>query len=98
MTRIKEPDPKAKEVPDYKSPPLRIIKSLRKGYDNLRVRIENKSNDMQALRGALRDAIKSREHWKELAKESERKLHETEKALEEIKKKKLRSQTIHNGL
>lgn len=44
MTRIQEPDPDFNnEVPDYKRPPSRIIRSLRQAYDNQRSKNKEKS-------------------------------------------------------
>lgn len=93
MTRIKEPDPNlSNEVPDYKSPPSRIVRSLRKGYDNLRAKQAEKSETIQSLRERLRDTQESRDTWKEKAKASESEAvtlkQEIEKLKEEIKKKR----------
>jgi len=71
MTRTKEPEIGTTQVPKYKSPPLRIIRSLRKGYDNLREKISKKSDDILGLRGELRDVKQSREIWKQRCKETE---------------------------
>ncbi len=67
MTRIKEPDPDLDnpEIPDYKSPSSRIVRSLRQAYDNLRKKIKEKSETIQDLREKLRDTQQSRDSWKE---------------------------------
>ena len=62
MSRIKEPQIGSEEIPDYKSPPSRIIRSLRKAYDNAREKIEKKSQIIMGLRGKLRDIEKSRDN------------------------------------
>jgi peptidoglycan hydrolase CwlO-like protein len=86
MTRVKEPSIGTSKVPEYKSPPSRIIKSLRKGYDNLRGRVAEKSELVQSLQGKLRDTQESRDDWKARAKAAE-----TE--IETLKKENIRLQT-----
>lgn len=86
MTRIKEPPIGAEEIPNYKSPPSRIIRSLRKGYDNLREKISEKSETTIALQGKLRDTQNSREEWKTRAKSAESKLIELEEKFEKLQK------------
>lgn len=91
MTRIKEPLIGVSKLPDYKSPRSRIIRSLRKGYDNLRKKISTKSADMHSLQGKLRDTQNSREEWKIKAKKAEEKLTMLEKEnqkLQELLKKR----------
>lgn len=87
MTRIKEPNPESNEIPNYKSPPSRIIKSLRKGYDNARKRIQDKANDIQSLRGKLRDVQNSRDTWKERYKNLENDNEILRKEIEDLKKR-----------
>jgi chromosome segregation ATPase len=94
MTRVKETQIGSDEIPDYKSPPTRIVRSLRKGYNNLRVRISKKSEEKQALRGTIRDVSKSRDQWKtrtkaveERLKNANSKIKSLELELEEYKKK-----------
>ncbi len=86
MTRIKETDPNLddSQIPDYKSPPHRIIKSLRQGYDNLRRKIKEKSDAIQDLREKLRDTQKSRDTWKERLKNSEAEVEELKKKNEKL--------------
>lgn len=96
MTRIKEPDPNLDDlpIPDYKSPPHRIIKSLRQGYDNLRRKIKEKSDLIQDLREKLRDTQQSRDTWKERIKISETEIEELKKKNEKLEndiKKNVRS-------
>jgi len=90
MTRIKEPDVGALIVPDYKSPPSRIIRSLRKAYDNLRGKLTEKAHVIQGLKGKLRDTQDSRDHWKTLVKAAEAKIaqqeEENQKLREDLKK------------
>lgn len=91
MTRIKEPKAGTTQVPEYKSPISRIVRSLRKGYDNGRKKIAEKSDEIQNLRGKLRDVSQSRETWKQRYKETESEnacLKETvEKLQEDLKKR-----------
>ena len=92
MTRAKEPDIGTTGLPNYKSPPARIVRSLRKGYDNLRAKQAEKSETIQSLREKLRDTQESRDSWKEKAKASESETaelkQENEKLKEDIKKKR----------
>ena len=94
MTRIKEPDSSASDLPDYKSPPSRIIRSLRAAYDNVRKKSEEKAQTIQGLTGKLRDTQESRDHWKALAKSAEAKIaqqeKENQKLREDLKKKLLK--------
>jgi hypothetical protein len=88
MTRIKEPKIGITEVPEYKSPLKRIVKSLRKGYDNVREKVAKHSDTIQDLRGQLRDTQKSR------AKEAEAELaafnkKNANRELQDVKKKNL---------
>lgn len=85
MTRIQEPDPDLNnEVPDYKSPPSRIIKSLRQAYDNLRSKIKEKSNTIQDLREKLRDIQQSRDTWKDRTKIAEAEVEKLKKKNEDL--------------
>lgn len=79
MTRIKEPEIGHSEIPDYKSPPSRIIKSLRQGYDNLREKLAHKSQKVMALQGTVRDVQESRDEWKARYKDMEAKITKLEK-------------------
>jgi peptidoglycan hydrolase CwlO-like protein len=87
MTRIKEPPLDSSEFPDYKSPPSRIVRSLRQGYDNVRRKVSNKSSEIRSLQGKLRDTQNSREEWKNRTKELEEKVEKLEKENEGLKKK-----------
>lgn len=92
MTRIKEPEIGTHTIPDYKSPSSRIVKSLRKAYDNARERISEKSKQISALQGKLRDVNESRESWRTLQKNSETELErlkaENERLQQELKKRR----------
>lgn len=79
MTRVKEPDPTTGEIPDYKSPPARIIRSLRQGYDNVRRQRDERSKKIIALQGKERDLHESREEWKARTKAAEARIKELEK-------------------
>ncbi len=74
MTRIKEPEINSDQIPDYKSPPSRIIRSLLAAYDNLRGKVEEKSSEIHAYQGKLRDVTNSREKWKTEAKTAQNEL------------------------
>ena len=92
MTRIKEPDPDLdnEKMPDYKSPPSRIVRSLRKAYDNMRKKLKDRAQTIQELREKLRDTQQSRDSWKERTKTAEAKLEELQQKndeLHDIKKK-----------
>jgi hypothetical protein len=91
MTRTKEPPVGTTELPNYKSPPSRILRSLRKGYDNVRNKVADKSQTIQSLHGKLRDTQESREDWKARAKAAEAKAiklqQENDELQEEVKKK-----------
>jgi peptidoglycan hydrolase CwlO-like protein len=86
MTRIKEPPIGTTEVPEYKSPSSRIIRSLRKGYDNVREKLANKSQAVMSLQGKLRDTQESRDEWKTRAKDAEEKLAELQRKQERLQK------------
>jgi hypothetical protein len=92
MSRIKEPKIGSNQLPDYKSPPSRIIRSLRKGYNNLRVKLMEKSSNITSLKGKLRDVTLSREDWKNEAKQTKadlkQALAQTEKLKIELENKK----------
>jgi FtsZ-binding cell division protein ZapB len=91
MSRTKEPPVGKSEVPKYKSPNARIIRSLRKGYDNLREKVIEKSKTIRGLQGKMRDTQESREHWKTLVSEAQAQIEklqrENEKLKEDSKKK-----------
>jgi exoribonuclease R len=90
MTRIKEPVVGSTEIPDYKSPASRIVRSLRKGYDNLRKKLHERSATILDLREKLRDTQKSREEWRIRAKEAELSLKKNNTELKTEKKTKLK--------
>lgn len=87
MTRVKEPVLGTTEVPEYKSPPSRIIRSLRTAYDNSRKKMDDKSKTIMGLRGSLRDVEQSRQSWKEKTKAAEERVRELENELKQVKKK-----------
>lgn len=78
MTRIKELPIGSTNLPEYKSPPSRIIRSLRAAYDNLREKLAEKSEIIQSLQGKLRDIQESRSVWKIRSKDAEAKIIELE--------------------
>jgi uncharacterized coiled-coil DUF342 family protein len=94
MPRIKEPEIGSKEIPDYKSPASRIVRSLRNAYNNIREKVAEKSSQLDSARGKLRDVTRSRDEWKNEAKDLQAQLKElqkkhltTELELEKLKKK-----------
>jgi uncharacterized coiled-coil DUF342 family protein len=94
MTRTKEPPFGTTELPNYKSPPSRILRSLRKGYDNVRNKVADKSQTIQGLQGKLRDTQESRDDWKARAKAAEAKATKLQQENEELRagaKKRARS-------
>lgn len=90
MTRVKEPPVGTSDLPDYKSHPSRILRSLRQGYDHLREKVSKKSEMVIGLQGKLRDTQESRDNWKQRARiaesEIERLKLENEKLKEDLKK------------
>jgi peptidoglycan hydrolase CwlO-like protein len=86
MTRTKEPPIGTTEFPDYKSPPSSILRSLRKGYDNVRNKVADKSQTIQSLQGKLRDTQESRDDWKARAKAAEAKMAKLQQENEELQK------------
>ena len=50
MTRAKEPDIGTTGLPNYKSPASRIVRSLRKGYDNIRAKLAKKSETIVSVK------------------------------------------------
>lgn len=95
MTRTKEPEIGSNQIPDYKSPPSRIIRSLRTAYDHLRGKVEEKSTQLDGARGKLRDVTRSRDEWKKEAKDARAELKKLqskqlvlETELANLKKKK----------
>ena len=84
MTRTKEPPVGTIGLPNYKSPPSRILRSLRKGYDNVRTKVANKSQTIQSLQGKLRDTQESREDWKARAKDAEARATKLQQENEEL--------------
>jgi uncharacterized coiled-coil DUF342 family protein len=96
MPRIKEPEIGSDDIPDYKSPASRIIRSLRTAYNNIREKIADKSSQLDSARGKLRDVTHSRDEWKKEAKDLRIELKQlqtkqlnTESELENLKKKQL---------
>lgn len=94
MPRIKEPDIGSDDMPDYKSPASRIVRSLRAAYDNLREKVAEKSSKLDSARGKLRDVTRSRDEWKKEAKDLQAELKQlqlkqlaTDSELENLKKK-----------
>jgi chromosome segregation ATPase len=60
MTRIKEVDPDSGDMPDYKSPAIRLVHSLRKGYDNVRSKLKDTREQIKYYQIKTRDLEKSR--------------------------------------
>ncbi|MBA3721151.1 MAG: hypothetical protein H0W88_01960 [Parachlamydiaceae bacterium] len=87
MTRIKEPEIGSTQMPEYKSPLTRIVRSLRQGYDNCRQKVAEYSDTILDLRGKLRDTQKSRDEWKTRTKETEAELKFLKKKHAELESK-----------
>lgn len=87
MTRVKEPSIGTSQVPDYKSPLSRIVKSLRGAYDNGREKVSEKSQKILALQGKLRDTQESRDDWKARAKSAEEEIEKLRQENESLKKR-----------
>jgi septal ring factor EnvC (AmiA/AmiB activator) len=86
MTRIKEVDPDSGEMPDYKSPPSRIVHSLRKGYDNVRGKLKDAREKIKYYQIKTRDLETSRTHHKDEAVNLKEKVSQLEKENENLKK------------
>jgi predicted nuclease with TOPRIM domain len=86
MTRIKEVDPNSGETPDYKSPLNRIVHSLRKGYDNVRGKLQDAREQIKYYQIKTRDLEKSRAHHKDEAVKLRKKISQLEKESEQLKK------------
>lgn len=94
MSRIKEPKIGSNDIPEYKSPAARIIRSLRAAYDNARKKITEKSSQLDTARGKLRDVTRSRDEWKNEVKNLKTELKQlqqmhlaTKSEVENLKKK-----------
>jgi FtsZ-binding cell division protein ZapB len=85
MTRTKEVDPDSGDIPDYKSPPSRLVHSLRKAYDNLRSKLKDARNNIKYYQIKVRDLEKSRNHHKKEAAKLKKQVHEMNIANENLK-------------
>jgi chromosome segregation ATPase len=85
MTRTKEVKPGSGEIPDYKSPANRLVHSLRKGYDNLRGKLEEARKSIKYYQIKTRDLEKSRAHYKEEILELKENIKKLEKENDELK-------------
>ena len=73
MSRIKEQTLGTTEMPNYKSPNSRIIRSLRTAYDKQREKNGKKAEQIVSLKGKIRD-IESNYAWKEKVLTSQKEL------------------------
>jgi chromosome segregation ATPase len=87
MTRTKEVDPNSGEMPDYKSPANRIVHSLRKGYDNLRSKLNDARKTIKYYQIKTRDLEKSREAHKKEKLDLNKQMSELLMENEQLKKK-----------
>lgn len=87
MTRTKEVDPNSGEMPDYKSPANRIVHSLRKGYDNLRSKLNDARKTIKYYQIKTRDLEKSREAYKKEKLDLKEQMSQLENENEQLKKK-----------
>jgi chromosome segregation ATPase len=85
MTRVKEVKPGSEDIPEYKSPPSRIVHSLRKGYNNQRARLKEYQSDIKFYQIKIRDLQKSRDAWKKEAKDSENAFSSVQKENDKLK-------------
>lgn len=88
MTRTKEVDPDSDDMPDYKSPPSRLVHSLRQGYNNVRSKLKETRNKIKYYQIKTRDLEKSRNRYKEEAAELNEKILELEAENANLKKQK----------
>lgn len=86
MTRVREVEPGSEEMPDYKSPPGRLVHSLRKGYDNLRVKLFEVRDKVKYYQIKTRDLELSRERHKKESEELEARIKQLEKENTALKK------------
>jgi chromosome segregation ATPase len=85
MTRTKEVEPGSGDMPDYKSPPNRLVHSLRQGYDNLRVKLQDARNKIKYYQIKTRDLEQSRDNHKKEAAELKKKILKLEDEKENLK-------------
>ncbi len=91
ITRAKEVKPESRQMPNYKSPATRLVHSLRKGYDNLRGKLQALRNKIKYYQIRERDLENSRACYKEKVvslKEQVRQLNEENEKLKKQAKKK----------
>lgn len=88
MTRIKEVDPDSGEMPDYKSPPSRLVHSLRKGYDNVRSKLSEARDTIKYYQIKARDLEESRGRYKEQTIQLKEEIATLEKEIKNLKKQK----------
>ena len=86
MTRTREVKPGSGEMPNYKSPDNRLVHSLRKGYDNLRVKLEEIREQIKYYQIKTRDLTTSRDKHKQESKALETKIKQLEKENARLKK------------
>ncbi len=86
MTRAKEVTPGSGEMPEYKSPDNRLVHSLRKGYDNLRVKLAQTRNRIKYYQIKTRDLETSRSNYKKESKNLENRIVQLEKDNEQLAK------------
>lgn len=86
MTRVREVEPGSEEMPDYKSPANRLVHSLRKGYDNLRVKMMEARKRIKYYQIKVRDLEISRDKYKQELKTLEIENERLENESKEFKK------------
>lgn len=87
MTRVKEVQPGSDKMPDYKSTSGRLVHSLRKGYDNLRVKLSQTRKKIKYHQIKTRDLEISRNKYKTENKILEERMRELEKENHQLKEK-----------
>lgn len=95
MTRVREVEPGSNEMPNYKSSADRLVCSLRKGYDNLRVKLKETRNRIKYYQIKTRDLEQSRDKHKQESKALEEKLRQAE---EEIKRLAKQGECVEGAL
>ncbi len=86
MTRTKEVEPGSGQMPDYKSPSSRLVHSLRQGYDNIRLKLQEARQRIKYYQIKERDLENSREAWKEKFQEKDNEIEELKRKLKALEK------------
>jgi chromosome segregation ATPase len=85
MTRTKEVKPGSGDIPEYKSPANRLVHSLRQGYDNLRVKLQDARKKIKYYQIKTRDLEQSRANYKKESSELKEKMLQLQEENENLK-------------